>query len=399
MYSCGPTVYDVAHIGNLRAYVFNDVLYRTLKALGYKVKWVMNVTDIDDKTIKRAKDEGKELHELTEFYFNKFKEDLEKLNISVGEIQFVKATDNFDVMKQMVEDIVENGYAYEAEDGIYFDVSKLPGYGEMAGVDIDTTTAQSRINNDAYDKESVQDFALWKKDADYPEGRPGWHIECSAMSEKYLGVPFDIHTGGIDLVFPHHTNEIAQTKAASGKDLANFWIHNEHLLVEGKKMSKSEGNFITLDTVIEKGYNPLALRLELMKAHYRSKLDFSWKSLESSQQLLTDWRRIASNCNQSDEIENRDFIAALADDLQMPRAISIVSGLGEAGCGSLVKADEILGLDLVQKLPEDIKKMLKEIDLNRRDGDFAKSDELRKSVEAQGYIVENSPEGSTAIRK
>jgi len=419
MYSCGPTVYDVAHIGNLRAYVFNDVLYRTLVSFGYKVKWVMNITDIDDKTIKRAKEEGRDLKELTGFYFDKFKNDLQKLNVSVDEIKFVKATENIDVMKEMVNDLVEKGFAYEADDGIYFDVSKLPEYGEMAGVNVNQNESKSRIDNDNYDKESAQDFALWKKDAGYPEGRPGWHIECSAMAQKYLGVPFDIHTGGVDLIFPHHTNEMAQTKASTGKSLANFWLHNEHLLVDGQKMAKSEGNYITLDTVIEKGFSPLALRLELMKAHYRSKLDFSWKSLESSQELLMSWRRLASNCAQysSNEVKsypperpcragqpsvsnnNDDFPSALSDDLRMPKVISVISATTTENCADLVSADKILGLDLVQSIPEDIKQMLIGMDNLRQNGDFQKSDELRHDIESKGYVVENTPKGSVATKK
>ena len=416
VYSCGPTVYDVAHIGNLRAYVFDDLLYRFLKSQEYSVKWVMNITDIDDKTLKRARDEGKSLKEVTDKYIDKFLDDLRAINLAVDEIKFVRATDHLGEMKELADKLVEKGFAYKTADGIYFDVSKFKNYGKFAGVEVDPAKAQSRIANDAYDKESVQDFALWKNDSDFPDGRPGWHIECSAMSAKYLGQPFDIHTGGVDLIFPHHTNEIAQSEAAEGKPLANYWLHNEHLLVEGRKMAKSEGNFYTLQDVEDKGFSPMALRLELLKAHYRSKLDFSWKSLEASQSLLIDWRRfyVLSKSEKSEDPNNSkrlaemydDFINHLSNDLMAPKAISIINSVvnnpksqGSAGRDFMQKVDEVLGLEVAVDTPQEIEQITKEMDSARESGDYKKSDELRNSIENMGYVVENSPDGSYAIMK
>ncbi len=410
MYSCGPTVYDEAHIGNLRAFVFDDILFRFLVAVGYKVTWVMNITDIDDKTLNRAKEEGKTLEEVTAKYLKIFLQDLEQINISVDKIKFIKATEHFSEMQELVDQLVEKGYAYEAEDGVYFDVSKLKDYGEFAGIKIDENKSQSRIKNDTYDKDSVQDFALWKKDDAYPEGRPGWHIECSAMSSKYLGLPFDIHTGGVDLVFPHHTNEIAQTKAATGKDLANYWLHNEHLLVEGRKMSKSEGNYYTLRDVVGKGFSPLALRLELMKAHYRSKLDFSWDSLEGDNTVLEDMRRfwaksdITDNAGQNLDSEYNKFIDAMSNDLNVPEALAVVFGVikkednvGKEGREFLRKVDAVLGLEVTKDTPDSVKALVAEMDSARGKGDYEESDNLRKKVEDLGYKIENSKEGSYVI--
>jgi len=414
MYSCGPTVYDVAHIGNLRAYVFVDVLFRFLKSQGYEVKWVMNITDIDDKTLKKAREENKPLKEITDKYYKIFLDNLKSLNININDIKFVRATEHFTEMKELVDKLVEKGYAYKAEDGIYFDISKFKEYGKLTGGDLSEADSRSRISSDAYDKESVKDFALWKKDPDYPEGRPGWHIECSAMAAKYLGLPFDIHTGGVDLIFPHHTNEIAQTKAATGKDLAKFWLHNEHLLVEGRKMAKSEGNYYTLQDIIDKGFSPMALRLELLKAHYRSKLDFSWSSIKASQSLLQDWRRfyVLSGRVKSEDPGNKKrldkmyeiFLIHLRNDLMVPKAISIVNtvannprSVGFAGKEFMRKVDEILGLKIAFEVPDEITQKIKEMDVARDSGKFEESDRLRQEIEKQGFVIENSENGSYAI--
>lgn len=412
MYTCGPTVYDRAHIGNLRAYVFDDVLFRFLKSVGYKVRWVMNITDIDDKTLNRAREESKTLQEVTEKYFKLFLADLRAIGVEVDEIKFIKATEHFGEMRKLVDTLLEKGYAYEADDGIYFDVSKFEDYGKFAGVQVDSKKSKSRIQNDAYDKDNVQDFALWKKDKDYPEGRPGWHIECSAMSEKYLGLPFDIHTGGVDLVFPHHQNEIAQTKAATGKDLAKYWLHNEHLLVEGKKMAKSENNFYTLDDIKEKGFSPLALRLELMKAHYRSKLDFSWSALESSTNVLQGLRRfwaqsvMAKRETDGFDKEFEKFTAALANDLNVPEALAAVLAVtgndknaGLQGMEFLRKVDAVLGLSVANEVPSAVTSLLKEMDEARKRGEFEESDKLRQKIDELGYVVENTSGGSVAIEK
>lgn len=409
MYSCGPTVYDVAHIGNLRAYVFVDVLYRFLKSQGYEVKWVMNITDIDDKTLKKAREENKPVKEITDKYYKIFLDDLESLNININDIKFVRATEHFSEMKELVDQLLEKGYAYKAEDGIYFDISKFKDYGKFADLNIAEDNSRSRIDTDAYDKESVKDFALWKKDPDYPEGRPGWHIECSAMAAKYLGLPFDIHTGGVDLIFPHHTNEIAQTKAATGKDLAKFWLHNEHLLVEGRKMAKSEGNYYTLQDVIDKGFSPMALRLELLKAHYRSKLDFSWQDMRGAQNQLNDFKRfwaksLISKSNKDLDAQFEEFIAALSDDLNVPDALSVIykvikndENAGSSGIDFIKKVDEILGLKIAFEVPDEITQNIKEMDAARDSGKFEESDRLRQEIEKEGYTIENSADGSYAI--
>lgn len=412
IYTCGPTVYDQAHIGNLRAYVFSDILYRFLKSMGYKVKWVMNITDIDDKTLARARKEGKSLCDITEKFYSLFLEDLRAINVRVDEIKFVKATEHFEEMRALVDVLIKKGYAYEAEDGVYFDVSKFKDYGKFAGVNVNEANSRSRINNDTYDKESVQDFALWKNDPDYPKGRPGWHIECSAMSEKYLGLPFDIHTGGIDLVFPHHQNEIAQTKAATGKDLANYWLHNEHLLVEGKKMAKSENNFYTLRDVVGHHFTPQALRLELMKAHYRSKLDFSWENMKGCETVLQEMKRfwahsnIANDSNVNLDVEYNKFISAMSDDLNVPDALAVVhevindpKNLGLAGRDFLRRVDKVLGLGITADAPESVIVLAKAMDDARKENNFEESDRLRKKIDELGYVVENSPDGSYAIKR
>ena len=294
MYSCGPTVYNFAHIGNLRAYVFADILKRYLKYGGFKVKHVMNITDIDDKTIRDSQKKGQTLREFTEFYTKAFIEDINSLNIEMPDI-LPKATKHIPEMASLIKKMLKNGSAYKSKGSIYFNISKFKKYGELAQLEKRNLkqNASKRLNiSDEYEKEEVNDFVLWKawqkKDRDIfweteiGKGRPGWHIECSAMSMKYLGESFDIHTGGADLVFPHHTNEIAQSEAATGKKFVNYWTHNEHLLVKGKKMSKSLGNFYTLRDIQEKGYNPLLLRLILLKTHYRKILDFSFDDFEKA---------------------------------------------------------------------------------------------------------------------
>lgn len=417
IYSCGPTVYDRAHIGNLRAYVFVDLLYRFLRAKGYEVKWVMNITDIDDKTLQRASDEGKTLAEITGKYTKIFVGDLKALNVSVADIKFIKATEHFQEMRALVNNLLEKGYAYEASDGVYFDISKFKDYGRFAKVSPDSSTSKERIKNDNYDKENVRDFVLWKLDKRYPQGRPGWHIECSAMSTRYLGQPFDIHTGGVDLIFPHHQNEIAQTKAATGKELARYWLHNEHLLVNGEKMAKSKNNFYTLQEVEKRGFSALALRLELMKAHYRSKLDFSWQSLKGSATLLSNLRRFYtlsalsvqkshSPNTQAGEKHFQEFLSALSNDLNMPEALAVVQkvvsneeNLGEWAMKFLEKVDAVLGLNIAVAVPPEINKMLKDMDNARSSGDYNRSDEIRKELLQKGYIAENTSFGSIALPK
>ena len=292
MYSCGPTVYNHVHIGNLRAFLFADLLRRYIKYKGYKLTHTMNITDVDDKTIRDSQNEKKSLTEFTQFYEKTFLDNLKTLNIEIPEIM-PRATDHIPEIVNMIKSLTEKGHTYESDGSIYFRISSFKEYGALANLDFSKLkeNAQGRLTEDEYEKENARDFVLWKAytesdgdvfwETELGKGRPGWHIECSAMSTKYLGDHFDIHTGGVDLIFPHHTNEIAQSVCATGRPFVNYWIHNEHLIVNGKKMSKSLGNFFTLKDLLDKGYHPMAIRYELISTHYRSKLDFRENSLEN----------------------------------------------------------------------------------------------------------------------
>jgi len=305
MYVCGPTVYNYVHIGNLRAYIFGDILRRHLKSLGLKVNHVMNITDVDDKTIRDSQKQGKSLKELANFYEKAFLEDLKDMNIEKPEV-IPHATDHVKEMVALIKNLLAKGIAYKTEDGIYFSIDKFKGYGKLSKIKLKELKegASERITKDEYDKENAQDFALWKfydkKDGDVfweteiGKGRPGWHIECSAMSSKYLGDSFDIHTGGVDLIFPHHENEIAQSEAANGKDFVKYWMHNEWVLVDGKKMSKSLGNFYKLKDIIEKGYSALDLRYFYLTKLYRQKLNFTWSNLDAAKTSLQRLKNIIS---------------------------------------------------------------------------------------------------------
>jgi len=292
IYTCGPTVYAHAHIGNLRAFLFYDILRRYLKYSGFSVKHVMNITDVDDKTIRDSKKEGITLREFTEKYTKLFFDDLKTLNVETFEF-YPKATDHIKEMVTLVKKLMDRGYAYMGDDqSVYFNVKKFKEYGKLSKIDLSQLKAGARVAQDEYTKEQVQDFALWKAwtpedgdvywETEFGKGRPGWHIECSAMGMKYLGNTIDIHGGGVDLIFPHHENEIAQSEAATGKQFVKYWIHNEHILVEGKKMSKSLGNFFTLKDLIERGHDPMAIRYSLVSTHYRSKLNITDKAIRDA---------------------------------------------------------------------------------------------------------------------
>ena len=298
MYTCGPTVYNYPQIGNYRAYIFGDILKRYLKYSGYNVKHIMNITDIDDKTIRDSIAQHKSLKEFTEFYTEGFYKDRDSLNIQPADL-YTKATDYIPEMVEIIEKLIEKGFAYKGEDGsTYFDIKKDKEYGKLSHFKLEDLkdNAQGRLKKDEYEKENAHDFALWKiwdeNDGDVfwetslGKGRPGWHIECSAMSIKNLGETFDIHTGGVDNIFPHHENEIAQSECSTGKQFVKYWMHNEHLMVDGKKMSKSAGNFYTLRDLIEKGFDPLAFRYWLYTGHYRTKVNFTVEALEGSKTAL-----------------------------------------------------------------------------------------------------------------
>src|SRR3989344_6415054 len=314
IYSCGPTVYDHIHIGNLSAFIYADTLHRAMSAQGLNVRHVMNFTDVDDKTIRRSRERykdlepGKALKKLTSEYVEIFLQDMQAIGNDVDEIEFIKATDSIEAMRQLIKELYDDGYAYTTEDGVYFSIEKYRAsgktYGQLLKLSAESTSS-ARIDNDEYEKDNIHDFALWKvKKPGEPfwefelnmqdvSGRPGWHIECSAMSLAKLGPPFDIHTGGGDFIFPHHENEIAQSTAGNGAILANYFFHNEHLLVDGKKMSKSLNNFYTLEDIRKNGYDPLAFRLMVLQSHYRSQNNFTWENLNAAANRIKHWQAVA----------------------------------------------------------------------------------------------------------
>lgn len=413
LYTCGPTVYDYVHIGNWRAFVFEDILKRVLTASGFKVKHVMNITDIDDKIIKRSKEQGIEFRELTARYEKAFFDDLEKLNILAADF-YPKATEHIGPMTQIIGVLIDKGIAYKADDGVYFSVEKFKDYGKLSGLLRKNLKKGARIDSDQYDKESWADFALWKfAKGDEPSwgtpfgrGRPGWHIECSAMSMKYLGVTIDIHTGGVDLLFPHHENEIAQSEAATGKKFVTFWMEGEHLLVDGEKMAKSLGNIYTLDDIVKKGLEPLALRYLFLTAHYRSKLNFTWKSLEAAQNALNNLREEVANWDEPRigcaEFEGF-FKEAVNNDLDMPKALSVMWETVKSDYPTSAKHQSILIMDRVlglalgqikkQKLPKGAKDLIDKREGLRKARKFKESDKLRSQLKKMGVGVEDTAEG------
>ena len=434
IYSCGPTVYKDATIGNMRTNLLNDTLRRVLKYNGYELKHVMNITDVghlvsdgdegEDKMLKSAREEHKSPLEIAEHYTKLFFRDLERLNIETPEV-VCKATDHIKEMLEMVQKIMKNGYAYETSTAIYFDVSKLDKYGILSGINLNDQKAGARVDIDP-EKRNPYDFALWIKapanhlmkwDSPWGPSYPGWHIECSAMSTKYLGEEFDIHTGGIDLVPTHHENEIAQNKGACGKNPAHYWIHGEYLLINGGKMSKSLGNTYLIDDIIARGYSPLAYRLFNYSCHYRGKLNFTWEGIESANTSLIRLREgyqkhLNGNSDISDEIiadmENR-FHQAINDDMNMPLALSVVweavkyPEKSPKTAQLLKKFDTVLGIkiDEVQetKIPQEILDLVEERKQARSDKNWSESDRLRDLIAEKGYIVKDTKDGTEVLKK
>ena len=428
LYTCGPTVYNFAHIGNFRAYTFEDILRRVIQFNGMKIKQVMNLTDVDDKTIKGANAAGVKLTDYTKTYKDAFFADLKKLNIQSAEV-YPAATDHIPEMIDLVADLVKKGIAYQSEDGsVYFNVRKFPGYGKLAHIDFDHQQTGARCASDEYDKENVGDFALWKAweesdgpvawDSPWGKGRPGWHIECSAMSMKYLGEKFDLHTGGIDNLFPHHENEIAQAEASTGKEFVKTWMHCAHLRVNGEKMSKSLGNFFTLRDLLEKGYTGREIRYVLINAHYRSGLNFAFTALDDARKSLA---RIDACVEQATEgavpewaqKHLEDFAAAVNDDLNIPSAFAALfalvrdaNGKGAAGTlGVFKRMDEVLGIIFFEnkkktvEIPADIQAMLDQRADARKAKNWAESDRLRDALAAAGWLVKDSKDGQTVTQK
>jgi cysteinyl-tRNA synthetase len=436
LYTCGPTVYNYAHVGNFRAYMFEDLLRRTLEYCGYRVIQVMNLTDVDDKTIRDSRQAGLPLGEFTKKYKDAFFKDLETLRIEPAE-EYPAATDHIPEMIDLVQTLIDKGVAYQAEDGsVYFSIAKFANYGQLVKINPEEMRSSERVSSDEYAKESVADFALWKaydpEDGDvrwnspWGPGRPGWHIECSAMSMKYLGKTFDIHTGGIDNMFPHHEDEIAQSEAATGKPFVKYWLHCAHLVVDGQKMSKSLGNFYTLREILDKGWSGREVRYVLLYGHYRQALNFSFKSCEDARAALqriddfvTRVREVDSDkkntnfANINERAEN-DFLAGLEDDLNIAAAIAAlfsfirdVNKLMDSGqfgredantaLDTLRKFDSVLGVidvDLKEEIPEEINAMVEARQQARKNKDFAESDRIRDELAAAGWIVEDTPNGS-----
>ena len=429
MYSCGPTVYKNATIGNMRTNLFQDTLRRVLRYNGYELKHAMNITDVghlvsdgdegEDKMLKSAREEHKTPLQIAEYYTKLFFNDLERLNIETPEI-VCKATDHIKEMLELVQKIMERGYAYETSTAIYFDVSKLDEYGILSGVNLREQKAGARVEVDP-EKRNPYDFALWIKapenhlmkwDSPWGPSYPGWHIECSAMSTKYLGEVFDIHTGGIDLIPTHHENEIAQSKGACGKIPAHYWMHGEFLLINGGKMSKSLGNVYLLDDIINRGYDPLVYRLFNFSCHYRGKLNFTWEGIEAASVALDRLRdgyqkHLAGTAEVSDEIindmENR-FHQAINDDLNMPLAMSVVWEAVKYADKSpkiaklLEKFDTVLGIKITEKkeqetIPEEILELVEQRKKARQEKNWAESDRLRDLISEKGYAVKDTKEG------
>lgn len=434
IYTCGPTVYNYAHIGNMRAYIFMDTLRKVLKYNGYKLEHVMNITDVghltsdadegEDKMAKSARLQHKSVYEIARMYTKAFLEDIAKLNIERPE-HIAKATDNIKEMEEYVKEILKNGYAYETSKGIYFDTSKLKSYGELSGVNLLNQKAGARVEVDK-EKKNPLDFALWIKapdehimkwDSFFGLCYPGWHIECSAMSKKYLGEKFDIHTGGVDHIPIHHENEIAQAKGATGKNPANIWMHVEFLLIDNGKMSKSLGNVYKIEDLEKRGFEPLAYRYLSYTSHYRNKLNFTWEGIKSAQISLNRLRELTLSHKGKegkiskdvlDEYENK-FLDAINDDINMPVAISVVWDLAKNEVKSndiynlILKFDKVLSLDLNKKqedkkikeenLPEEILEILDKRKKARESKDYALSDMLRDELKHKGYIVKDSKEG------
>lgn len=429
MYSCGPTVYDNIHIGNLSAFIYADILRRLLLASGREVRHVMNFTDVDDKTIRRSRETYPNqtpelaLKELTDKYRDIFLDDMVAIGNDIDAMQFVSAVESMESIRALIQDLYDDGFAYVADDGVYFSIDKYKTsgkkYGQLLKLDANNTS-ESRIDNDEYDKESVHDFALWKIQKEGEPawlleiagqellGRPGWHIECSAMSVANLGQPFDIHTGGVDLIFPHHENEIAQSTAGKGDIYANNFIHNEHLLVEGKKMSKSLNNFYTLRDIRERGYEPLAFRLMVLQSHYRSQSNFTWDNLEAAQNRLNNWRAMFDRQWQANVLSDDqpdvspDLLHELQNDMNTPRVVAIIDEYFDSvdaaqampNRNTLLTIRDALGMDLSNgDINSDLKRLLSERKQAREAKDWGKADTLREELKERGIVVRDTPNG------
>lgn len=428
LYSCGPTVYSYLHIGNFKTYIFSDILKRILTYNDYNVKQVMNVTDVghltsdadegEDKVEQAAKKEKKSPADIANFYWKIFRDDFKKLNIIEPDI-WCKATEHIQEMINLIKRMEKNGYAYVGKNkNVYFDTSKFKNYGKLAGLKVDELKAGARIEIDK-NKKNPQDFVLWfstegskykghllKWPSPWGEGWPGWHIECSAMSIKYLGENFDIHTGGEDHISIHHTNEIAQSESATGKKFVNYWLHARWLLFKGGKMAKSKGSIYTVSDLEKKGVNPLAYRYFILTAHYRTQLSFTLDNLKKTQSAYDRLKNIISGLVDDNKINKKyldQFEKAINDDLDMPVALSVLWNLirdkkAEGKVKTIKEMDKIFGLDLLKKekisIPKEVQKLIKQREDARKQKNWEKSDELREKIKKLGYWVEDTDKGS-----
>ncbi len=441
MYTCGPTVYNTAHIGNLRTFVFEDVLRRALHFLGWRVEQVMNLTDVDDKTIGGAASAGVSLGEFTQPFIESFFQDLDRLHIQRAE-HYPRATEHIEEMLELVQKLVEKGYAYESDGSVFFRIGEDEDYGKLSGFDLSQVRQGERVASDDYDKEDVRDFVLWKGakegepawDSPWGPGRPGWHLECSAMGMKYLGESFDIHCGGVDNIFPHHENEIAQSESATGKPFVRTWIHAEHLIVDGEKMSKSLGNFYTLQDLEDRGVDLRALRYQMLSVHYRKKLNFTFDGLAdagAALKRLDEMRFRLLHAAESETVSDsvikpacerllQEFGDALANDLNTSEALAALFGFvrevnqavdserlavgdRQRVLDSLSRVDEVLGVldaeawrgaEVDGSSDEAIDRLLVERRQAREARDFARADEIRDQLTEQGIVLEDTPTGT-----
>jgi cysteinyl-tRNA synthetase len=456
LYTCGPTVYDFPHIGNWRAYVFEDLLKRFLLFSGFKVTHVMNLTDVDDKTIRGAKARGLTLDEYTRPFIESFYADRDRLNILPAD-RYPRATEHIPEMVGIVKLLLDKGFAYKKDGSIYFSIAKFPTYGRLSKINLENLKPGQRGDSDEYEKESVHDFALWKAkkegepfwETELGPGRPGWHLECSAMSSKYLGPTFDIHCGGVDNIFPHHENEIAQSEAANGVKFVNYWLHCHHLVADGEKMAKSKGNFYLLNDVLVKGYDPREVRFLLLSTHYRKMLNFTFEALDQARasrnrirDFLVDIRGIKREGGTDPEVSRlieqarAEFVAGLEDDLNISEALAALFTLIEQA-NSLIAKDRIsqadalalksfvieidekifmieptsvylkvdsakialtsdnvvLKADVSDKLDSAIQKKVEERQKARAERNFKLADEIRKELLDQGILLEDTKDG------
>jgi cysteinyl-tRNA synthetase len=436
MYACGPTVYDYGHIGNFRTFVAVDVLRRYLKYLGYQVHHVMNITDVDDKIIRGMLERGKSLEEYTGFFTEEFLSDSRTLRLEQPE-SMPRATGHISEMIEIMNRLVAGKHTYESDGSLYYSISTFPEYGKLSGLNLEGNIAGARVDLDEYEKADARDFVLWKAPKEegeprwpspFGEGRPGWHLECSAMSMKYLGESFDIHCGGVDLIFPHHENEIAQSEGATGKPFVRYWVHAEFLLVEGEKMSKSKGNFYTLRDLIERGHSPMAIRYLLLSVPYRTQLNFTFDGLrmaEESLERLRNFRRRVmdfeagpgSHPRVQDSLTRArlGFEAGMNDDLNTSRALAAVFEMvrdiniaidarefgdadRQAAVELLRRIDEVLGVlgedDKPETVDPEVQRLIDERNAARRNRDFKRADQIRNDLAARGIILEDTPQGT-----